>query len=135
MNRPENIEVEFYSSIESLRDLESIFISMCKDLKIETDLLSNIKLCFYESVTNAIKHGNKFDATKKINIKRELKDNSLIFYIRDEGQGFDIEKVENPLEDANIKKPCGRGVFFLKHFCQNTIYCNEKKVLKLEFEI
>lgn len=135
MTSHEKIELEFYSSPESLKDLENIFVTLTSNLDIETQDLARIKLCFYESVTNAIRHGNQFDPKKKIYITRAFLPSKIEFYIRDEGKGFDLDNIKNPLEEENINKPCGRGVFFIKQFCKSTIYCNKRKVLKLEFEI
>jgi serine/threonine-protein kinase RsbW len=91
------------------------------------------QICFYEAVTNAVKHGNQFDESKHILIKRELKDSKLIFKIKDQGAGFDYKQIENPLKSSNIDKPNGRGLFIVNEMACISSYCNQTMTLHLEF--
>jgi serine/threonine-protein kinase RsbW len=36
--------------------------------------------------------------------------------VRDEGSGFSIEDLPNPLEAENLLKPSGRGIFYIRSF-------------------
>lgn len=55
-------------------------------------------------------------AKKLVVIKITIKDNSLVATIKDEGQGFDLNAVPNPLDKDNIYNETGRGLEFPRKF-------------------
>lgn len=67
-----------------------------------------------EAVNNAILHGNKGDARKKVHIRFEKRDDRLVMKITDEGGGFDQETIEDPTDPKNVSKGSGRGIYILK---------------------
>ena len=73
-----------------------------------------------ESVINAIKHGNRFDPSKRVTVEFALEPaatpNALVIRITDEGEGFDPVEVADPLAPENILKSSGRGIFFMRNF-------------------
>jgi len=76
----------------------------------------NIGLAAREAFINAIKHGNGMDAVKKAEIEFEQSSGFFRIWVRDEGPGFDWERTVDPLEEKNIFRTSGRGIFFMKHF-------------------
>jgi serine/threonine-protein kinase RsbW len=76
----------------------------------------NIGLAVREAFINAIKHGNGMDASKAVEIEFEENAGAFRIRVRDEGTGFDWDRTSDPLEPANIYRPSGRGIFFMKHF-------------------
>jgi len=75
-----------------------------------------LKLCFDEALTNAMKHGNKFDPNKKAFVNFSITKERVYIKIKDEGEGFTVEKVPSPLEGEGLTKGSGRGVFLMKQF-------------------
>lgn len=75
-----------------------------------------ISVSISEAVSNAIIHGNKEDLKKRVKITFDLFPNGLKATIHDEGEGFDLEEVPNPLLECNILKDCGRGIYYMKSF-------------------
>jgi len=72
-----------------------------------------------ESVINAIKHGNRHDASKHVFVEFENTPGDapgLIIRVRDQGEGFDPELVADPLSPENILKSSGRGIFLIRNF-------------------
>jgi serine/threonine-protein kinase RsbW len=75
-------------------------------------------------VANAIKHGNKNDAGKKVFVEfggtfdtaRELS-----IRVRDQGEGFDPEEVADPLAPENLLKGSGRGIFLIRSFMDEMV--------------
>lgn len=49
---------------------------------------SDIKLCLYELLSNAIIHGNQKSLDKKVYLEVVLSDSGLNFFVHDEGDGF-----------------------------------------------
>lgn len=86
------------------------------------DALFAIKLALEEALINAIKHGNKLDVKKKVNATFHLRGAELEITISDEGEGFDPEKVGDPLNPQNLMKTSGRGIFYMKTFMDQIQY-------------
>ncbi len=76
----------------------------------------SIRLALAEGLTNAIKHGNKSDASKNVRIRYSVTRERFDIMIIDEGPGFDPADVPNPIADENLDKPYGRGVFLMKKY-------------------
>jgi len=45
-----------------------------------------------------------------------------VAFARDEGEGFDPEKVSDPLNPQNLMKTSGRGIFYMKTFMDQVRY-------------
>jgi serine/threonine-protein kinase RsbW len=86
---------------------------------------SNLFVALDEAFVNAIKHGNKFDASKNIRIAADVSTDEAKFTIEDEGEGFDVDNIPNPLDPQNLFKPSGRGVLFIYNIMDEVKY-NER---------
>ena len=73
-----------------------------------------IGLSIRESVTNAVHHGNKLDATKKVGVRFESLPDRLVICVQDEGEGFAESDVPDALDPENLLKPSGRGIFYIR---------------------
>jgi len=75
-----------------------------------------ILMALREALANAIKHGNRQDLSKHVQLEMDVVGNTLSISIRDEGQGFDPMAVGDPLAPENRLKTSGRGIFYMKTF-------------------
>jgi serine/threonine-protein kinase RsbW len=69
-----------------------------------------IAVAVREILTNAIKHGNRFDPHKKVGLRVSENDGDLTIEVADQGDGFDLGNVPNPLAVENRERTSGRGV-------------------------
>lgn len=76
---------------------------------------SNVYVALVEAISNAIRHGNKGDHDKHVEIKVELCPECATITVRDEGKGFDPRKVPDPCAPENLLVPCGRGVLLIRY--------------------
>jgi serine/threonine-protein kinase RsbW len=81
----------------------------------ESDIFA-VHMALEEALINAIKHGNRLDASKPVKVLVRI--HQYIFYarIQDQGPGFDPDAVPDPSDDANLDKTSGRGVALIKNF-------------------
>ena len=75
-----------------------------------------------EAVNNAIIHANKSDPDKKVQLRCEIKPDGLDFTISDEGKGFELENIKNPLNDQNLLRESGRGIFLMRTLMDKVDY-------------
>jgi len=76
--------------------------------------ISEASLAVSEATANAIIHGNKQEAGKKVSIAFSLDDDRLEINIKDQGKGFQPAEIPNPLSDENRMKRSGRGIYLIK---------------------
>ena len=67
-----------------------------------------------EAVNNSILHGNQRNPKKKVSISCECDDSILIIDVHDEGPGFDVNSLPDPLAEENLLREHGRGVFLIR---------------------
>lgn len=75
-----------------------------------------ILMALREVLANAIKHGNAQDRGKRVHLEMDVTGEILKIRVRDEGAGFDPDKVDDPLAPENKFKTSGRGIFYMKTF-------------------
>jgi serine/threonine-protein kinase RsbW len=83
-------------------------------------------LAVQEALTNAIRHGCKNDPSKQVQCCVTFDaTGELVIVIRDPGPGFDVTAVPNPLEDGNLWKPSGRGVYLINQLMDTVEFTEE----------
>jgi serine/threonine-protein kinase RsbW len=121
---PLSIRLEFTSAYDMLDVLQAISDHACKAVGLDDDSIHWVSVAVRESAANAIKHGNKNDASKRVFVEFEGRfDNGpeLSIRVRDEGEGFDPEEVADPLAPENLLKGSGRGIFLIRSFMDEMV--------------
>lgn len=81
-----------------------------------------IQLALEESLTNAVKHGNKEDESKCVHIHCEISPSRFWAHICDEGDGFRPGEVPDPTNEENLTAVGGRGLLLIKSYMTNVCY-------------
>lgn len=118
----ERIEFQIPSRVEWMHEVLAYLIERTAHLGIIKEKTSNIFVALDEAIANAIKHGNKYDANKRIHIVAEITAQEACFTITDEGEGFDLNSLPNPTDPDYIMRPCGRGVMLIYHIMDEVRY-------------
>tara|TARA_B100000809_G_C15068184_1_gene504974 strand:- start:43 stop:444 length:402 start_codon:yes stop_codon:yes gene_type:complete len=129
------LNLEIPSLSENIRIVESFIDNAKEEYNISDDMYGNIMVAVTESVNNAIIHGNGSDSTKNVTLKLQLGEKELRFIIKDEGNGFDYDNLSDPTSPENIKKIGGRGIFLMRHLCEEVIFTNKGATIELVFTI
>ena len=113
------VHLEFTSAFEMLDFVQVVSDHMGRSVGLDDDARHWVSVAIRESVINAIKHGNRNDATKHVFVDLEAAaqgEPELIIRVRDEGEGFDPGEVADPLAQENLLKASGRGIFLIRSF-------------------
>ena len=110
------VEMILDSDLKNVEAAEELVERVCKSVGFDEEDEHRIGMAVHESVINAIWHGNKNDSTKKVLLRIEVHDDRIEVHVKDQGQGFDLSQVANPLEDQNLLKVSGRGIFLIRSF-------------------
>src|SRR5262249_62237868 len=111
---------EFTSVFEMVDFVQIVSDHMGRSVGLDEDSLHWVGVAIRESVINAIKHGNRNDAGKRVFVEFEANVTEttpeLAISVRDQGEGFDPDEVANPLAPENLLKSSGRGIFLIRNF-------------------
>lgn len=113
---PEIKEIRLPSRIESVDEAASTAADFARENGLGDEHLSAIDLAVRESVANAVKHGNKFDENKEVEVRLEQTTDEFEITVRDQGTGFDVAEIPDPTDPANLLKVSGRGILFMRSF-------------------
>ena len=133
MNLIEQIRIP--SRLEEISVVESKVETLKSNLKIEDAIFGNMMLAVVEAVTNAIEHGNRNAPDKMVTFETYRTPRELKFMIRDEGEGFDPNRIPDPTLPENLEKPCGRGVFLIKQLSDLVVFHDRGRTIELQFKI
>jgi serine/threonine-protein kinase RsbW len=113
---PTVVDVRLKSTMKSLEVADEIVQRVCATAGFEEEEQHKISMAVHESMINAIWHGNKSDASKHVWLRFDIYADRLEIHIRDQGAGFDISKIPDPLSSENLLKVSGRGIFLIRSF-------------------
>jgi serine/threonine-protein kinase RsbW len=110
------VQLEIASRLELIDVVQTLLARLALFVGFDDEAIHYISVAVRESVSNAIRHGNRFDATKRVGVAFRLADEGIEICVRDEGEGFDLGALRNPLAQENLLRADGRGVFFMRSF-------------------
>ena len=104
------------STLESVDSGEQTVLGEAEALGFDEDDLHRVGIALRECMVNAVVHGNRYNARKKVYLKVIRTPESLTVVIGDEGDGFDPTAVPDPLAGENLLRGSGRGVMLMQAF-------------------
>jgi serine/threonine-protein kinase RsbW len=117
-------ELQLPSVIESVDAAALAVDKFARDHGFTDEHLFGIDLAVRESVANAVKHGNKFDEAKHVELKFSDTPDGMEVTVRDFGSGFTIDDVPDPTDPENILKCDGRGILFMRAYMDEVDWRN-----------
>jgi len=79
------------------------------------DHQAELEIALREALANAVFHGNRSDAAKKVLVRAYCDpQKGLVIAVRDEGPGFDPAKVPDPRQEDRLHLTHGRGIFLMR---------------------
>lgn len=134
---PENYQLarlNINSKLENVRDVEPFLKEFFSKYNINNECYGDMLLVLTEAVTNSIKHGNRFDPNKLVQIELQKHEcGKVSFKIEDEGQGFDPKSVLDPTQPQRLSQPNGRGLYLIREIANKVKYTERGRCCKIEF--
>ena len=81
-----------------------------------------VHLALEEAFLNAVKHGNKMDPTKTVQVDFSVDHEKIEIVITDEGPGFNPQAVPDPRVGENLYRPEGRGLLLMGAYMDEVAY-------------
>ncbi|MEO7143278.1 MAG: ATP-binding protein [Bryobacteraceae bacterium] len=121
MREPGNGEVQALdtlldSTLESVDTAEEAVLKIAGEMGFAEEELHRIGIAVRETVVNAVVHGNRYNIRKKVHLRVSQGDRRLVIEVQDEGDGFEMARVPDPLADENLLRHSGRGILLMHAF-------------------
>lgn len=120
LTRGGTVRLQIHSNFDMVDFVQVLSDRIGQLAGLDDDAVHWIGVAVRESVINAIKHGNREDYGKLVTVEFTFRPvespSELLVRVLDEGQGFDVDAVADPLAPENILKSSGRGIFFMRSF-------------------
>jgi len=87
---------------------------------LDQDLVDNVELAVSEACTNAMRHSRTGDANARMIVRFELYEDRLVVEVRDQGAGFDLDKVPPP--NFREHPDGGYGLYLMRTIMDEVFY-------------
>jgi serine/threonine-protein kinase RsbW len=122
--REQTLEQVLESKLESVDHAEQTVLREAEVLGFDEDDLHRIGISVRECMVNAVVHGNRYNARKKVHLRVSRAPDRLTVWVADEGEGFDPATLPDPLAGENLLRQSGRGVLMMQAFMDEFQICN-----------
>ena len=75
---------------------------------------SGVEIALREALANAIIHGNHENPGKHVRVRCRCEPSEISIAVKDEGRGFDLNKIADPTAPENTRSVHGRGIYLMK---------------------
>jgi serine/threonine-protein kinase RsbW len=75
---------------------------------------SGVEIALREALANAIIHGNHENPGKHVHVRCRCEPSEISIAVKDEGRGFDANKIADPTAPENTGSVHGRGIYLMK---------------------
>lgn len=116
MSVKNRVEVTLESTLESVDRAEELALEFARSAGFLEDDQQKIGMAVREGMVNAVYHGNQYDPQKKAGLRLEMIGSMMVVTVTDQGQGFDLDSIPDPLTEQNLLKASGRGIFLIRSF-------------------
>ena len=106
-----------YSPLVDAKEFpENVDLTLVEGAVSSEEDLHKIGMAVRESVVNAVVHGNRYSAHKKVRFLVSADLEKVTVLVADQGDGFDFGAVPDPLAPENLLRTSGRGIFLIRSF-------------------
>jgi serine/threonine-protein kinase RsbW len=102
------------STHQSIDAAETTVIDLARRAGLTRMAAVRIGLAVREIFTNAVIHGNRYSVSKKVFLEVRCSATQMIISVSDEGNGFDPNRVPDPLSPEGLWRASGRGLFLAR---------------------
>ena len=117
-----NNSITFPSKTNQVAVADEFLETWLREHGVSEDTIANLAIAITELVNNAIIHGNKLQAEKMVTLELRVHDNKLEASVTDQGAGFKVDSVPDPLAEENLLKEIGRGIFIVNSMMDDVKY-------------
>ncbi len=109
------LSITMRSEINAITGAVDWLMTMIQECNCVLGYERNVEIALREALANAVLHGNQQDAERKVQINCRIQFGGEVeIIIKDEGKGFDPNKVPDPTAIVNLESAHGRGIYLMR---------------------
>ncbi|HWE00045.1 MAG TPA: ATP-binding protein [Bryobacteraceae bacterium] len=120
------LEQDYPSTLESVDTAEGEILGAAARAGFDEDERHRIGMAVRECMVNAVVHGNRYNRNKLVHVAVTKSGGRFRIRITDQGEGFELTEIPDPLHENNLLRHSGRGLFLMGAFM------DDLKVRKLQ---
>ena len=110
------LDHQYPSTLESVDHAEEEILRAAGEAGFDEDEQHRIGMAVRECMVNAVVHGNRYNRNKQVHVIVALDSGRFTIRIIDQGEGFEVQEVPDPLHENNLLRHSGRGLFLMGAF-------------------
>lgn len=110
------MDILLESTLDSVDSAENAVLEVAGEAGFGEDDLHKIGMSVREAMVNAVVHGNRYNSRNKVHLVVSRGPDHVTVVIGDEGEGFDMENLPDPLAAENLLRHSGRGLLLIQAF-------------------
>ncbi|MDQ1468908.1 MAG: serine/threonine-protein kinase RsbW [Bryobacterales bacterium] len=110
------IDQDYPSTLESVDQAEASVLEVSGQAGFDEDEQHRIGMAFRECMVNAVVHGNRYNRKKQVHLRVTKSNERFTIQVTDQGEGFEVQEVPDPLDENNLLRHSGRGLFLMGAF-------------------
>ncbi len=119
---PTTRSITVQSTLTALDKLYRQILEKLRESDFSEDDIFGVHLAFEEGFVNAVKHGNKMDDSKTVEVAYSISQEKVEITMTDQGEGFALDSVSDPREGDNLYRPDGRGILLIHAYMDTVEY-------------
>jgi serine/threonine-protein kinase RsbW len=110
--------------------IETVTLPMADHGYRDRDIFG-MRLALEEAIVNGLKHGHKYDPSKRVLVRYRVDPEKVLVEVKDQGPGFDPSQVPDPTTPENLERPNGRGLLLMRSYMTWIRYNEQANVVTL----
>jgi serine/threonine-protein kinase RsbW len=111
-----SVDTMLESTLDSVDSAEELVVAIAQTAGVPEDELHKIGMAVREAMVNAVVHGNRYNANKRVRLTIGVDADRMTVRIADQGEGFDMSMLPDPLAQENLLRQSGRGILLIRAF-------------------
>jgi serine/threonine-protein kinase RsbW len=108
------LERSLPSKVEAISPFVDRLMRLIRKCGCAAEGESDVEIALREALANAIIHGNHENPGKHVHVLCRCEPSEISLAIKDEGPGFDVDRISDPTAPENTKSAHGRGIYLMK---------------------
>ena len=116
IGKMDKIQTILESTLDSVDRAEDLVMAEAQKAGFDDEEQHQIGMSVRECLVNAVVHGNRYSSKKKVHLGMERSEGTLVVTVGDEGEGFEVQSLPDPLAPENLLRQSGRGLLLIRAF-------------------
>jgi serine/threonine-protein kinase RsbW len=110
------LERSLPSEVEAISPFVDQLMLLIRKCSCVPERVTEVEIALREALANAVIHGNHENPRKHVRVTCRCEPEEVSISVKDEGRGFDLDKVPDPTTPENSGSVHGRGIYLMNAF-------------------